>query len=365
MHRLPTRVLGVLLASCLALACRANVSNGSFSSALTQGTSWRAGTGVDRAWVTGGFESTGSTARLPNSSGKTRAMLQSLPIPPAARYRVTFRARATSIRRQEAFLLVLAVDDRVTLDLSDNAFRWGFAKANTRVIARVRVPNSASNNRWSNVALNFNVTTQDVRRYDRLVFVFAGSTTAAQTLEYDDVACDVPIPTSSGDDAPIHVDWYLAPSSVRSLGAINWNTPVLTTAERQINWPSTARPLHPQIRADRFGLRARGSFVIPQGGLWTFYVGSDEGNTLDINGTRVVNADRLQSFTLRSGAITLTQGTHAFELHYFERTGSNGLVLYWQGPADPASTAIPEDGYENTPQIRKTRVTRWQEVPAE
>jgi hypothetical protein len=289
-------------------------------------------------------------------------MLQSLPLPAAARYRVTFRARATNTRQQSPFLLVLAVRDGITLNLSDNAIAWNFSQPGTRRIARVRVPNAASNSRWTSIGLNFNVTTQDTRNYERLVFVFVGSTNARQILEIDDVSCDVPLATTSGDNAPIQVDWFLAPNSVRNLGAINWATPILTTSESQLNWPNTSRPFHPQVRADRFALRARGSFVIPHDGLWTFFVGSDEGITLDINGQRVISADRLQTYSLNSGAVLLTSGSHTFELRYFERTGANALVLYWQGPGEPTSEIIPEEGYEAAPLIRRTRVTRWQEI---
>jgi hypothetical protein len=358
------RVLAPILALFLAAIpqARANIANGTFSAPIKPATTWSAGADADLVWFSGRHVVTDGVATLPNTSGRSRAMIQSLPLPAAARYRVTFRARATNTRQQSPFLLVLAVRDGITLNLSDNAIAWNFSQPGTRRIARVRVPNAASNSRWTSIGLNFNVTTQDTRNYERLVFVFVGSTNARQILEIDDVSCDVPLATTSGDNAPIQVDWFLAPNSVRNLGAINWATPILTTSESQLNWPNTSRPFHPQVRADRFALRARGSFVIPHDGLWTFFVGSDEGITLDINGQRVISADRLQTYSLNSGAVLLTSGSHTFELRYFERTGANALVLYWQGPGEPTSEIIPEEGYEAAPLIRRTRVTRWQEI---
>lgn len=92
---------------------------------------------------------------------------------------------------------------------------------------------------------------------------------------------------------------------------------------------------------NNFALRARGRIQAPVTGAYEFTLSSDDGSILFIDGTEIVNMNRLQSYTSRSGTIDLSQGFHEIEIQYFERTGGAGLHLQWKIPGDTTSTTVP------------------------
>ena len=66
-------------------------------------------------------------------------------------------------------------------------------------------------------------------------------------------------------------------------------------------------------------------------GATTFYTTSDDGSALYIDGVLVVNNDFLHGPTELSGTITLTAGTHAIEIRYFESGASEVLQVHVSG----------------------------------
>ncbi|MEL7215378.1 MAG: Hint domain-containing protein, partial [Pseudomonadota bacterium] len=81
-----------------------------------------------------------------------------------------------------------------------------------------------------------------------------------------------------------------------------------------------------------YGIRYTGEITITSGGSYTFFTNSDDGSTLTVDGTLVVNNDFLQPDTERSGSITLGPGTYSIEIEYFEKTGNQALGANVQGP---------------------------------
>jgi autotransporter-associated beta strand protein len=75
-----------------------------------------------------------------------------------------------------------------------------------------------------------------------------------------------------------------------------------------------------------------GYIVIPQAGQYTFYTASDDGSALFIDGACVVNNNYLQGVTERSGVVTLSAGTHAFALSFFDNGGGWGFYVNMAGP---------------------------------
>jgi len=85
-------------------------------------------------------------------------------------------------------------------------------------------------------------------------------------------------------------------------------------------------------RADDFGFRFFGYIVIPVSGETTFYLRSDDGSQLFINGTMVVDNDGLhgtEGFPGDPGTITLDAGVYAFEATQFERGGGDSIHVAW------------------------------------
>ena len=100
---------------------------------------------------------------------------------------------------------------------------------------------------------------------------------------------------------------------------------------------------------DYFGIRYTGSIHVATGGSYTFYTTSDDGSALYVDGVMVVNNDFSQGPTERSGVVTLTAGTHAIEIRYFEGGGGEELQVHVSGP-DTAGvkTALLESALTGT-----------------
>lgn len=80
-----------------------------------------------------------------------------------------------------------------------------------------------------------------------------------------------------------------------------------------------------QKREDYYGLLLEGYVQLSQTGLQTFYLNSDDGSRLYINGELIIDHDGCHSAMSRSGQAMLQAGWHRIRIEYFERTGSSHL----------------------------------------
>jgi fibronectin type 3 domain-containing protein len=87
-----------------------------------------------------------------------------------------------------------------------------------------------------------------------------------------------------------------------------------------------------------FAFSFKGFIDIQTAGTYTFYTSSDDGSLLYINGTKVVDNDRDQGTTERSGTITLNVGSYPIEADYRQRGGGYAFAVKWQGPGIAKST---------------------------
>lgn len=85
-------------------------------------------------------------------------------------------------------------------------------------------------------------------------------------------------------------------------------------------------------RDQQYGLRFEGVLKIARGGEYRFWVRSDDGTTLDIDGKRVVDNDGEHGPTERRGAVTLEPGPHTFELRFIQNGGGAEMNVEWAGP---------------------------------
>jgi hypothetical protein len=69
---------------------------------------------------------------------------------------------------------------------------------------------------------------------------------------------------------------------------------------------------------------------------------SDDGSRLYIGDTLVVDNDGLHGMAEKSGVIALAAGRHPLTVTFFERTGSDGLEVWYVGPR-LAKQRIPPD----------------------
>ncbi len=87
---------------------------------------------------------------------------------------------------------------------------------------------------------------------------------------------------------------------------------------------------------DNFAAKYSGTFQARRRAPYTFYLTSDDGAQLFINGVLVVNNDGLHGALTKEAAVTLTAGVHTIEIRYFEATGRRRSISTGR---DRASTA--------------------------
>ncbi len=83
---------------------------------------------------------------------------------------------------------------------------------------------------------------------------------------------------------------------------------------------------------DNFAFDYSGYINILSDGVYTFYTESDDGSKLYIGDKVIVNNDGLHGLTERYGRIALAKGYHKIRVSFFERTGDEGLSVYFKAP---------------------------------
>lgn len=110
---------------------------------------------------------------------------------------------------------------------------------------------------------------------------------------------------------------------------------------RFTNWVTTQG----QVLAgftDNFAARFRGKIQAPSTGVFGFELQSTDGSILFIDGEEVIDHDGIHGFTTASGSVSMTEGFHDIEVHYFDGTGSEaGLDLRWTTPGETVFVTVP------------------------
>jgi hexosaminidase len=100
--------------------------------------------------------------------------------------------------------------------------------------------------------------------------------------------------------------------------------------------------------AERYALRLSGYLRVPDDGLYEFSLSSDDGSTLEIGGTRVVNNDGLHGDEARTGMIALRRGLHPIVVRYFQGGGGAALSLQYRR-GDGAWVDLPASSFSHAP----------------
>lgn len=90
--------------------------------------------------------------------------------------------------------------------------------------------------------------------------------------------------------------------------------------------------LSPKDRDNEFGFVFTGDIECPKDGIYTFTVTSDDGSSLYIDNTRVVNNDGVHAARATKGQVRLKAGKRKIEVRYFEGSGEQSLFVDWSGP---------------------------------
>jgi alpha-N-arabinofuranosidase len=82
------------------------------------------------------------------------------------------------------------------------------------------------------------------------------------------------------------------------------------------------------VAEDNFGLSYQGYIKVPANGLYDFYLVSDDGSRLIIDGQVIVNNDGQHAAIEKKGTIFLSQGAHSIQVDYFEASGQNSINVF-------------------------------------
>ena len=79
-----------------------------------------------------------------------------------------------------------------------------------------------------------------------------------------------------------------------------------------------------------YGYIFSGYLFVPSTGTYTFYLESNDGGRLFINGKELINNDGLHGAKEESGKINLNKGYYPILVKYFQAGGGQKLIVSWQ-----------------------------------
>ncbi len=88
-------------------------------------------------------------------------------------------------------------------------------------------------------------------------------------------------------------------------------------------------------REDHFAVRYTATLVVPTEGQYTFYLQSDDGSLLYVNGELLIDNDGSHSAAEKSNTLELVAGKQELEVRYFEDIAGETLQLFISGPGIP------------------------------
>jgi cytochrome c553 len=94
--------------------------------------------------------------------------------------------------------------------------------------------------------------------------------------------------------------------------------------------------LSPRTRDVSFGFVFEGTLIVPRDGVYKFYLDSDDGSRLTIDGSTLLTYDGIHVLgSERSAQVSLTAGRVPIKLEYFQKEFGFGLAVAWSGPSIP------------------------------
>ena len=96
------------------------------------------------------------------------------------------------------------------------------------------------------------------------------------------------------------------------------------------------------FKQEKFALILEGSIEIPASGNYTFYVNSNDGSKLYIDGELVIDNDGPHGALEKEGTIVLSEGKHDLKITYFQAGGGFHLKAYLSGPGMEKESIAPD-----------------------
>jgi hypothetical protein len=84
-----------------------------------------------------------------------------------------------------------------------------------------------------------------------------------------------------------------------------------------------------------FGLDFKGFIKVPEDGIYTFYLASNDGSYLYLDGKELIENDGNHATAEEPANVALKAGYHAIEVKYMQCGGGKSLKVSWEGPGIP------------------------------
>jgi RNase P/RNase MRP subunit p29 len=114
--------------------------------------------------------------------------------------------------------------------------------------------------------------------------------------------------------------------------------PVVKRVDKTINFDSTQDGFHDTKLVEWFYIRWTGMIRAPKDGKYTFFLESDDGSRLFIDGRQIIDNGGRHRMTEKSGEVELTAGDHTIKVEFFENEVDAGCILRWQPPGTAKET---------------------------
>ena len=113
------------------------------------------------------------------------------------------------------------------------------------------------------------------------------------------------------------------------------NLPDFSTLKPKTEGQASGFDVGVRQKNDGFGIRFTGFIHLPKDGDYRFFLGSDDGSQLTINGQQLILNDGIHPHSVKDGTARLTAGVHEVQVDYFEGGGEESLTVEVEGPGLP------------------------------
>ncbi len=159
--------------------------------------------------------------------------------------------------------------------------------------------------------------------------------------------CEAPPPGAKQGDEPRpglvaeYFDTHRALGGLK-LRAIDQAWRFLRRVEPKIAYDSTDAPFADSKIADHLLIKWSGLLRVPSEDDWTFYLVSDDGSRLTLDGTLLVDNDGPHGMVEKSATTKLTAGDHVILVEYYDQGGAGGINFLWSSASRPREL-VPAD----------------------
>ncbi len=148
-------------------------------------------------------------------------------------------------------------------------------------------------------------------------------------------------PTTAATSSGLTGEYFELGSSLEDFPTIPADKkPVVKRVDKTVNFESTQEEFHGTQLVDFFYIRWTGRIHIPKDGKYTFFLESDDGSRLYIDGKQIIDHNGLHAMEEKDGEAELKEGKHSIKIEFFENDVDAGCKFFWQ-PAGATKEIVP------------------------